>query len=373
MSPKQIFQVHSWAGLAAAFALVSLAVSGALLIAGDELDASFFPHLYHVAPGDAPAPLARTLERVVAEHPAWSIARVRRMPQRPDESLVLELQRVDAAAPLRRLVYVNPYDGSTLGTRATGAEATLHEHPFGFLLTLHRTFYAGRVGLWFALLVSLLCMVATATGVVLHRRHLVSTLLFRRRWRPGYGRLRWWHEALGSWSLPGLLLWSVTGFGLGLSSVLAAPSTVPSPPPATLARGLELASRDGQFHPWGAQPTADDLVRVSGRSSRDSAFFAPWSSALFIDVSAGAIARDDSIHRTTRVRSALAAFYSLHVGSYGGWPLRLTYLAMALIVPLLTILGVLMRLLRWRRLTTLRSTARKARVSFRSRKPFKEY
>ncbi|WP_408015571.1 PepSY-associated TM helix domain-containing protein [Rhizobium alarense] len=108
---RAIWRWHFFAGLLVAPFMISLAVTGALYLFHEEIDASLFRYRNHVTvAGDTLAP-SEIVEKAIAAVPGASFASYR-APPGPDRSARVTL----SADGGDRLVFVDPYRGTVLDT-----------------------------------------------------------------------------------------------------------------------------------------------------------------------------------------------------------------------------------------------------------------
>lgn len=161
---RQLRSLHRMLGLSVGLWAAATALTGSVLVFGDEIDTALNPHLLRVVPRDSPWDLDTSIAGVRARLPGEPLTRVW-LPRTAEDALVLGL----GAERITR-VYVDPYTATVLGAR------DVHGGVIGFLWELHAHLLAGETGKTIAGVLSLLLIGITVTGFVL--------------WWPGRRRLR---------------------------------------------------------------------------------------------------------------------------------------------------------------------------------------
>jgi len=235
--------VHRWAGLTIALFLIVAGVTGSLLAFNDDLETWSAPRLHRIAP---PLPGAAMLDPqmlrdiVLARHPGGMIDYLP-LHFTPGRSVVLRVNRIDPRTgritPWSSRwdeLFVDPYNGRTLGYRTWGdiSEGMVNLMPF--LYRLHYSLALGPWGLWAfgiaALVWTLDCFVGFyLTLPVSWRRDRACagrpTPKWWARWKPAW-RVRWHggkhrlnfdlHRAGGLWLWPLLLVFAWSGVSFNL-------------------------------------------------------------------------------------------------------------------------------------------------------------
>jgi len=211
---KALFQLHLWTGLAVGVYVVTICVSGSVLVYRNELYSAFSPEPVFV--NGAGSPLTTETLSTIAGHayPDYEVVRIQRG-NRADQAVDVALQR--GSVSIHRLF--DPFTGQDLGDPIpTGFRFTI------WLLDFHDNLLAGETGRHIngvgAALILVLCVTGAAVwwpGIRSWRRSLTIDT------RSSSKRLMWsLHSALGFWFFGFIVLWGVTGVYLGFPNAFAA-------------------------------------------------------------------------------------------------------------------------------------------------------
>jgi uncharacterized iron-regulated membrane protein len=299
---KALFQVHLWTGIGLGLYILAVCVSGSAVVFESELYSALLPGPRIVAISGARlnrTGLKQAAQRAYPNDPVTQVW----VSKIPNEAAEVWLQHNGK----RNQRLFDPYTGIDLGPARPKSVLFL-----GWLSQLHVSLlsgYTGRVvnGVC-ALFVTLLCL----TGAVIWWPGIQSwrsSLIIHRR--TNFKRLNWdLHTAIGFWTLAFVFMWAITGAYLVF--------------PRPFDRGVDFFASRILFLAQGGSQTP------SARGSVGSA--APTNS--------------DS-HKTKRVVVPSnidlgRSLHSLHVGNFGGWPVKALWVILGLAPALLTVTGVLM-------------------------------
>lgn len=346
---KLIFNLHLYLGLTLGLLLVSAGVTGSALVFREEIDAALNPHLLRVSPGPEPLSLQRIVDRVRVAYPATPPARIQ-LPREPGETHELTLGGEEG-----RLVYVDPYRGTILGSRLPT------DHFAGWLFEWHTTLLVGETGEQVMGTAALLLLVLVATGGVVWWpgvRRLADG--FRVRWGASWKRVNWdVHRVGGIWSTAFLTVVAVTGASLvfhdafmaGLNRVTHSPPR-PVPPVVEVRLGeavlpldslVRLANRalpggEVTYVTLPAKPEAALTVRKHFAeelhpNGRNFVYLDPWSGEV--------LAVEHALRAPAGTR-AYNVLYPIHIGRWGGIASRIAYALLGLTPLVLFVSGCLM-------------------------------
>ncbi len=359
---RALFQIHLWLGLALTLYAVVIGLSGAALVFRPEIEQRLHPALFHIDPRAPRLPLAPILAAVTTERPGWVVTGLEDL-DKPDEATTLLLRRTDGTLSGNyRLVAIDPTTGRVLDDTLRFAG------PLGFATNLHFYLCAGKTGLlvsgWAALGLLLLAL----TGLVLWWPGVArwrSALLFRPRVR--LRRLIWeLHTVVGFWTLPVLILLTVTGLYFAfpkpvtsISLALTASHPAPTPAPAALAPSTaplltvdQALARARDILPANAQPSYFALPARPGAPFYTTGYVtgaAPFSQLISLTLdphTGGPLSRTDT-RDLPRGNRLIQLFFALHFGSFAGpgplgTAIKLLWVLAGLTPALLAITGALM-------------------------------
>ncbi|QYD68759.1 PepSY domain-containing protein [Paraburkholderia edwinii] len=203
---RTLWRWHFYAGLFVMPFLVVLALTGTLYCFQPQIEPLLYPHRLVVEPRETPR-LAEDMLLANARRalPAGSVATTARISSRTDRSAEFVFRLPDGD---KQSVYVNPYDGTVLGTLSVDRRFMQLDR------MIHRKLLLGKPGELLMELVACWTLVMIGTGVALWWPRAGASLRgalvphFVLRGRPFWKSI---HAALGIWLAVGALAFVVTG------------------------------------------------------------------------------------------------------------------------------------------------------------------
>jgi uncharacterized iron-regulated membrane protein len=348
---RALFQVHLWTGIVTGLYVSVVCVTGAALVFRIEMQKAALPALFTPR---AAGPLAE---------PAAIMASVARA--FPDG----RLSGIDAPTSVRPtyLAYVstsNDFLTVLVDPVSTTVLGLLPDRSWVHTVQdLHFDLLAGRTGRVVNGLGGLALCAMCVTGLVIWwpglgqwRRGLTVDL--RRSWK----RINWdLHSAVGIWTIAFTAMWAVTGAYFAFPSQFRSAVNAISPLSAVQAPKSNSNGRTA------SPPTWADLVgrareRAPGRfvarvvvplndSGTFLVMFASESptpagstdlTSVHLDQHTGAVLQEPARQPRTAGDVVMAWMAPLHVGSFGGTPIRALWLVLGLAPPLLFVTGFVM-------------------------------
>lgn len=363
-----LYNLHLYTGLLVGMLLSLTGITGSLLVFSHELDALLYPKLLHSQPpvaGGAPLTPQAILDSVRNSQPDAPVLYLF-PPRAADEVYDVRLQG-------GRRLYLDPYTGNTLGQR------TATDHPIGFLFSLHKELLSGETGEKVVGIGGLLLLLLGLTGAVLWWPGKKGVRQgFTIQWRASWKRVNFdLHRVTGAVAvlLLGLialtgaaLVWGaeVTDWTYRLTNTPPRPKLAVSPRPGTEPLSLdELLSRAEAVLPGGVvtriTPPAKPTVPAVLRKKLPGDLHPNGMSFVHLDPYTGKALHVESALRAAVGPQLLNLRFPLHIGAYGGWPVRVLYALAGLTPALLFATGCLMG---WNRVwAPRRRRAARARVS----------
>lgn len=336
---RVLFRVHRWVGLVAGVYVLIVSITGAALVFRIDLQRASHPHLFTAAAGAVADPVA-IMESVVRAYPDHRLSGV----DAPTTTRPTYLAYVTAPGAFKT-VLLDPVTARVLGELPERtAVRTLQD--------LHFDLLSGPTGRIVNGVGALAIVVLAITGVVEWSR-LSQNWKRKRLWRE-------LHRAIGIWSVMFVLIWAITGAYFAFPSAfrrvigVASPLSVSRTPQST-------APSDGATPPWRQVIDAARQRRPGAHVARvvlpfgergswlvmfadrqptpaytelDSVYVDQYSAAV-IDVDAQRHSLGDRI---------VGAIAPLHIGSFGGTPVRLAWFVFGLAPAVLAITGAVVRL-----------------------------
>ncbi len=345
---RVLLQVHRWVGLIAGVYVLVIAVTGAALVFRIDLQRAMHPHLFTARTAGALAGPVTIMESVSRAYPDQRLSGV----DAPTTSRPTYLAYVTTPGQFAT-VLVDPVSAEVLGELPENSIVRA-------LQDLHYDLMGGPTGRTLNGLGAAAVVVMGMTGVVIWwpgpktwRRAL--TIDFTRR-----GHRFWWemHRAIGIWSVVLILMWAITGMYFAFPSfarslitsvspltpnrVAASSAPIAGAIPPSWREMIAIARRE---HPEGHVAR---VVLPFGERGAFLVMFADVSptpafaqlDSVYLDRFSGARLPADVAPRTigdTLVRSIAPA----HVGSFGGFPIRIIWFVFGLMPAVLFVTGFL--------------------------------
>ncbi|PRE45463.1 PepSY-associated TM helix domain-containing protein [Burkholderia multivorans] len=262
---RTLWRWHFYAGFFVMPFLVVLAITGTIYCFQPQIEPLLYPHRLVVTPGSSPRLAEDTLlARARTAMPAGVTVTTASISSRADRSAEFVFRLPDGR---KQSVYINPYDGSVLGTLDVDRRFMQVDR------MIHRKLLLGKPGELLMELVACWTLVMIGTGVALWWPPAGSSLRralapdFTRRGRPLWKSI---HATLGIWIALGALAFVATGLpwtgSWGRHFKELATSAGLGSPPGAWGGGLPLRSS----LPGGQSPGASQASPRSASSGMDS-------------------------------------------------------------------------------------------------------
>ncbi len=204
-------KLHLWLGLASALFLLILGATGTVMAFESYADRWLHPSLWYVKVTGQPLPEAQLIQKVEQQVPGKTVRNVTF--NRHDY-----LAQVMQVAPVGKsvdtpgaamLIFVNPYDGSVLGTR-TGVPTS--QKVLAAIHQFHLRMAIGEWGVFINSVASSILIFEVIFGLVIWFRTKRATIKFSGSW---YRIFFDTHSAFGLYTAIIILLFAVTGILIG--------------------------------------------------------------------------------------------------------------------------------------------------------------
>jgi uncharacterized iron-regulated membrane protein len=346
---RALFQAHLWLGVITGLYIFVVCVTGAALVFRIDMQRALHPDLFTPSAVGPQADPVAILDSVARAYPGESVSGI----DAPTTGRPTYLAYTSRGTRFRTLL-LDPVTATMLGELAdTTFVRTLQD--------LHFDLLGGRTGRIVngvgAIVLTFMCI----TGMVIWwpgrsswRRSLVID--WRRSWR----RITWdVHSATGFWTVAFVLMWAVTGIYFAFPAAFRA--TVNQISPITSAQIPQSGPRDGREPlTWrslvdAAMQHAPDqyVARIVLPSNENSAVlvqFAPVRptplgadlNSVYLDQYSGARVNPAATPTRTAGDIVMTWVAPLHVGTFGGNGIRVTWLLLGLAPPLLFVTGFIM-------------------------------
>jgi uncharacterized iron-regulated membrane protein len=364
---KALFQIHLWTGIAIGLYVLVVSVSGAALMFRIDMQRAIHSELFTPSRGET-TDAATMLESVGAAFPNHRVSGI----DAPTTARPTYLAYVANDEGFLTLLF-DPVTATLLGELP----------PRSFVRTLqdlHFDLLAGRTGRIVNGVGGLLLLALGITGLVIWWPGIANwrrgfTVDFRRSWK----RVNWdLHGAIGVWTLAMIAMWGVTGAYFAWPSQFRAAVNAMSPLTVSRAPSSGPASAARERVPtWrelidAAERRLPDqhVARVIPPSSDKGAFLVTFSrvkptpvgpadlTSVYLDRYTGAVLAVQQSAPKTAGDLVMVGISPLHVGNFGGLPIRIAWLGLGLAPAVLFVTGFIMwwtrvvrpRWLSWRRI-----------------------
>lgn len=355
---RRTFLIHHWCGLIAGILILTISLSGILLLFDDELDRRVFADNFTLDAPFSALKVDNSVHWIRARYSDWDI-RVPALPERNDDALLYELRK----GQLRKWVFVHP---------ETGKEIALvdqaHNRLTYLALNIHYNLLAGTTGKVVVLFTGVAFLALTITGAILYRRSLWRVLTFRKKLilndRKGFFSSL--HHIVGVWALLFNLVMGVTGLSLAVTVVSAAfkGSATEVAVPALRASVDSIMAATNATYPefritYLRFPlNSSGTIQLLGRLSSDPACYGRFYSKVPANFATGELGTPYFIRDQPWVTRVLTAFHVVHFGDYAGLAVQVIYAFFGLMPGMLGISGFLMW---WQRNKSVRASLRQSK------------
>lgn len=337
-----LLKVHLWIGMAAALFLFALGLSGALLTFEDIIDPALNASAWYVKPQGTPLKLTQITQAIRQALPQSTLEELV-LPQNPDDTVKVLVQQSNGSDVG---IGVNPYTGQIVGRNSDQ-----QFRPMLLIREFHTHLLIPRRSGHMILTIAAFCLVALAvTGMVLWWPRKI----FKLRGGSSPKVVLDLHQMLGLWSSACVLLFALTGIGIGLEDQVnnwaRAVSHMPRatwPQPKPRAAGTppllpdELLARAESIAP-GARPIGLDFDSPNDPALVIMKFPEDHLGRTFVilDRYSGEVLRFDNT-RAMPVALKYTRLWNqeIHTGEIFGWPTRILASIFSLAVAALAVTG----------------------------------
>lgn len=346
------FSLHSWLGLISGVFLLLLGLSGSALVFLKETDHFINADLLHVNPTGQPMPLDTIYRKIGRQHPNLTGIAWLNPSAAKEEAYEFRLYQNDGKISTYDLgmMSINPYSGRIL---RDGNLKDFNPSFMNWVLQFHWSFQLGLPGLLLATLFGITMLLSTLTGLVIYRKYIWKVFSFQVKikwtnWRTISSDL---HRIVGVWALFFNVVIFFTGFWMNKFSF--DPSYWKKQTVSAPANVLADQSADQMFQT--ARNAMPDLIpqniylptqaeksfRLSGPLKDQSPFFYSGNTVSINPVT-GKVSTMERLTDKDIWEKAEATFFPLHVGNFGGIPVKVLYMIIGLLPGLLSITGALL-------------------------------
>lgn len=353
---RQIFKIHSWLGLINGFFLILLGLSGSALVFKEEIDNWANKELLTVDVKKQLLPLDYFYTDITRRYPAIDGIAWMNPDDGTNKAYNFRLYLNDARITSYDLglITYDPYTGKVL---REGELDDLEPSVIEWIYQYHFSLQLGVPGAAYVALLGICILISIITGIIIYRKYIVKVLTFRlkinrKSWRTVTSDL---HRIVGVWSLLFNAIIAFTGFWLNIFAFdgdVWAKEVIPTKPNTMARYSLDSLYKqaivqmpdllpDYVYLP--TQPGKKFIVR--GLVKGEAHIWAGNNSVQF-NALTGKLIGTYRIASKPLWNKMEATFYSLHIGSYGGLPIKIIYVIIGLTPGLLSITGFMLWLRR---------------------------
>jgi uncharacterized iron-regulated membrane protein len=349
MKKAFVFYIHSFAGLISGLFVLLMSLSGSALVFHEELDSLQYPYIEFsktyspVLPVDS---CYRSLQKKFP-HAQVSSCSIAENDGEPFIFSVYDSSFEKGSKPMQ--VFIHPQTGQILQVR--GGSSDMAHNFMGWLSTFHNSFHLKKKGEWLLGFFAVIFLVSILTGIVLYRKQVKDVLLFKRK----VFRKANLHQLIGVYALLFNLVIGITGFWMQryvfkkefyATEQSYTPVIKPSSPLGfNIDSSLKEARKQypaftGYVIYFASSPKRKTAVYGSNATN---AFIhsKKFADVIFLD-SIGAVSRTAFVNTIPAANRYDIINSQIHLGRYGGLPVKLLYSFFGLTSGLLSITGFLL-------------------------------
>jgi uncharacterized iron-regulated membrane protein len=349
---RKLFSVHKWLGLITGFFLLLIGLSGSVLVFKEELEQIAYGDLTKVNPSGEVMPLDSMYRIITEKYPqlgglAWVNPGA---PQSHSYCFRLYLNDGRLSSYDLGTVNINQYNGKIIRSgRSDDLEVGWLEWIYQFHFSLH----LGTPGAALTAGFGLTMLGSILTGILVYRKFIWKVVLFKVRikthnWRVFSSHL---HRVVGVWSLVFNMLIAFTGFWMNLFAFDTdnwKKEMRSTPENRTLKVSLDTLYRQAReqlpdLRPsFVYMPTQEGKnFSLRGRLEKQSHLFAEGN-RVEMDAETGKVLAVTRFEDLSWRDKAEAIVFPVHVGNYGGIPVRILYVIVGLTPGLLGVTGFML-------------------------------
>lgn len=348
MKKKGLISIHAFAGLFAGIFILALSLSGAILVFQNDIDALQKPFFLPLKTGDKILAVDSIYKLVHQKYPhaVLSNCNLAENKQQAFSFSVYDSSYKNGTKALQ--VFLHPQTGAILKTR--GGSEDFKNNLMGWLSKFHNSFHAGKTGEWLLGFFAFVFLISIVSGIILYRKNIIAVLLFKKTvWKKNN-----LHQIIGTWALLFNLMIGVTGFWMQRyvfkKEFYQRNDRVniikPSP---NLFFNLDSAYNNLQkLHPDFTGHVIYFAQSVKGKtavygSNINNAYIhsKKFADVIFLD-STGNISKTNFINEIAAADRYDIINSQLHMGKYGGMPIKIIYSLFGFSSAILSLTGFLM-------------------------------
>jgi uncharacterized iron-regulated membrane protein len=355
MKNKGLITVHSLTGLFAGIFIFSLSLSGTLLIFHDDIDVLQKPAIVSAGISKKIVSIDSCYTLIQQKYPSAIISSCNIAANEQEPFLFTIYDSCYQMGTKGLQLFLHPQTGAILKTR--GGSEDIKNNLMGWLSKFHNSFHAGKTGEWLLGVFAIIFLLSIITGIIVYRKSILSVLLLNKTtWKRNN-----LHQLIGTWALLFNLMIGITGFWMqryvfkkGFYSNSAWTNTFKPSPNLFFNFDSAYTNLQQQFpnftgYVFYFAQNKKAKTAIYG-SNKTNAFIhsKKFADVIFLD-SSGAVAKTRFINEIDASDRYDIINAQLHMGKYGGMPVKIIYSLLGITSGLLSITGFLFWLKRKKR------------------------
>lgn len=350
---RKLFNLHSWFGLITGIFLLVLGITGSILVYRIELNQWLYDPLMESSVTSHGVTLDSLYHALALRYDHLRGIALISNPE--EKNHVYEFRVYTSDYKLHTIdlmgVIVDPHTGKIL---REGYYRDFQKFPVNWIFSFHYSLMLGNPGMFVTAIFGLTMLLSLVTGAVIYRKYIWKVLTFRvaikrKNWRIFSSDL---HRVVGVWALVLNAIIFFTGFWLNRFMFEPAGWKIkPAVEKRILFRGsVESCIKSAKELLPGLRPDYiflpvkdGDELAIYGQKTGDTGF---GTNTIHFRNNGTLSSMEEPASMMNFGSWFDGAHYALHVGNYGGTPVRVLYILVGLTPGLLTITGFV---LRWRR------------------------
>ena len=351
MRKGAIFSIHSIAGLVSGLFILLLSISGAALVFHDELDRLQQPKItdQHHAPVLSIDSIYSCLQK---NYPYAQVSSCN-LPEsnsRPFVFTVYDTTYKKGNEPMQ--VFLHPQTSEVLKTR--GGSNDIRNNFMSWLSAFHNSFHLHKKGEWLLGIFAIVFLISILTGLFLFRKNIVAVLLFKKT----VFKKTNLHQLIGVYALIFNLMIAVTGFWMQryvfkkefYASYDYTPVIKASPPLGfrmdSVFINIQRTYPDFTGYVIYFAQSNKGKTAIYGSRKRNAFIHSKKFADVIALDSSGTISNTRFINEISADDRYDIINSQIHMGKFGGLPVKIIYSLMGLMCGLLSITGFLLWLKR---------------------------
>lgn len=351
MKKQRLITLHSTTGLIAGIFILALSFSGALLMFHDQID-NFQKPLIEESQLSQKTLSVDSCYKIVQHKYPHAVISSCNLPENEAATFSFSLYDSSYLQGTKAMqLFIHPKSGFILKSRG-GSEDVQHNF-MSWLAAFHSSFHAGKTGEWLLGFFAIIFFISIVTGIILYRKNILAVLTFKSAiWKKNN-----LHQIIGVWALLFNLMICITGFWMqryvfkkSFYQSYDWVNTIKASP----ALSFSFDSAYTQLKNTHSDFTGYVIYFAQSKSGKTNIYGSNSTNAFIHSKKFADVITLDSaggVFKTRLVNENSAADYydivnsQLHMGKYGGWPIKIIYSFFGLSSGILSITGFLL----WRK------------------------